>query len=350
MAASRKQSAIEIVDDHRRCIVERVVADMERDGLRWAQPYLPSLTPSNPATGTVYHGGNRLHLALTAFSRGYEDHRWCTFNQIRDRGWHLRKGSKAAIIERWRDFSVREKNEDTGKQEVTGHFLRLIGYWSVFNASEIEGIPPEQRPRHEGDRTAAIAADLIESSRCPVKESRAYMGLAAYAPGNDRILIAPRDTFRSDESFTRVLLHEMTHSTGHPSALDRSMAGRFGSPEYAKEELVAELGSLFTSSDLGIQDAELSGEFYDNHVAYLKSWIRALEDDPSYLFKAASQADKASGYLMERYEAVVAREQPEPERVPERVSLRGEAAAMRRTADAQPSAGASVPDLACAPR
>lgn len=81
----------------------------------------------------------------------------------------------------------------------------------------------------------------------------------------------------------------------------------------------------------------MEGEFYDNHVAYLKSWIRALEDDPDYLFKAASQADKASGYLMERYEAVLGRECEEPELTQEKVSLRGESAAMREAAETQAS-------------
>ena len=91
-------------------------------------------------------------------------------------------------------------------------------------------------------------------------------GEGSLRPISDRILIAPRVTFRSDESFTRVLLHEMAHSTGHPSALDRPSNTDFGSPEYAKEELVAELGSLFASADLGIQSADMEGEFYENHV------------------------------------------------------------------------------------
>lgn len=108
-------------------------------------------------------------------------------------------------------------------------------------------------------------------------------------PLRDAILIAPRETFRSDESFTRTLLHEMTHSTGHPLALGRTMNTQFGSPEYAKEELVAELGSLFMSADLGIQSADMEGEFYDNHVAYLKSWIRALGGRPGLPLQAASR-------------------------------------------------------------
>lgn len=345
--SGKRMSAVERVEQQRAAVVEKVIADMKRDGLRWSEPYLPSLTPHNPVTGTVYQGGNRLHLGFIGLMRGFTDNRWCTFAQVQDAGWRLRKGAKSALIERWKSFARTEENEETGEKEVVGNYLRLVGYWNVFNASEIEGIPPEPVPRHESDRTASIANDLIASSRCPVDESPGYRNLAAYAPTLDRIMIAPRATFRSDESFTRTLLHEMTHSTGHPSALNRVCDTSFGSPEYAKEELVAELGSLFMSADLGIQSADLEGEFYEQHVAYLKSWIGALEDDPDYLFKAASQADKSSSYLKERYDAVVERgvEKDLEERDDGRLSLAGEAKAMREAAHAQPVHDADAPAL-----
>lgn len=347
MVTKKKSSAVERVEEQRTAVVEKVVEDMRRNGLRWSEPYLPTLAPHNPVTGTVYQGGNRLHLAFTGMSRGFTDNRWCTFKQVQDAGWHLKKGAKSAIIERWKAFTVKGENEETGEEEVTGRYMRLVGYWNVFNASEVEGIPAEVTPQHVCDRTAAIAADLIASSRCPVVESPGYLNTAAYAPLSDRILIAPRDTFRSDESFTRTLLHEMTHSTGHPSALDRGCNTDFGSPEYAKEELVAELGSLFMSADLGIQSADMEGEFYENHVSYLKSWIGALEDDPSYLFKAASQADKASAYLKERYDVELGRdpERGRVEREEDRVTLSGEAKAMCDAAKVQTRHERDVPQM-----
>lgn len=259
MSERKKSPAVERVEAQRAHVVEKIIADMRRDGLRWSEPYLPTMTPHNPTTGTVYQGGNRLHLAFVGMERGFTDNRWCTFNQIKDQGWHLMKGAKSALIEKWKAFAIKEENKETGEEEITGHYLRLMGCWNVFNACEIEGIPPWTNPQHESDRTAVVAANLIDSSRCPVMEDGAYMGSAAYAPLRDAILIAPRETFRSDESFTRTLLHEMTHSTGHPLALGRTMNTQFGSPEYAKEELVAELGSLFMSADLGIQSSRHGG-------------------------------------------------------------------------------------------
>lgn len=350
MKSKQKQTPTEIVDNQRQAVVEKIIEDMKRDGLRWSEPYLPTMAPHNPVSGTVYRGGNRMHLAFVGTMRGFSDNRWCTFNQIKDQGWHLMKGAKSALIERWKSYAIREENEETGEEEITGHYLRLVGCWNVFNASEIEGIPPEAVPQHVDDRTASIAADLITSSRCPVMESSAYLGQAAYAPLADRILIAPRGTFRSDESFTRTLLHEMTHSTGHLSALARPCNTDFGSPEYAKEELVAELGSLFMSADLGIQSEDMEGAFYEEHVAYLKSWIHALEDDPDYLFKAASQADKASAYIKERYDDVVERGREEELGEPEQeFSLKGEAEAMRAASKAQEAEpSAPVPEHALA--
>ena len=112
---------------------------------------------------------------------------------------------------------------------------------------------------------------------------------------------------------------------------------RFGSPSYAEEELVAELGSLFLSADLGIQSTDLEGEFYENHVSYLQSWMNALENDPSYLFKAASKADHADTFIMERYEEELGKnieiDAPELE---EEVSLAGESHDMASASEHQP--------------
>lgn len=98
MTKEKKMSAVERVEAQRAAVVQKVLADMKRDGLRWSEPYLPSLTPHNPVTGTVYQGGNRLHLGFIGMVRGFTDNRWCTFKQVQDAGWRLRKGAKSALI------------------------------------------------------------------------------------------------------------------------------------------------------------------------------------------------------------------------------------------------------------
>lgn len=120
MKSKQKQTPTEIVDNQRQAVVEKIIEDMKRDGLRWAEPYLPSLTPHNPVSGTVYQGGNRVHLGFIGFMRGYTDNRWATFNQIKDAGWHVKKGAKSALIEKWKQFAFYKENEDTGEKELAG--------------------------------------------------------------------------------------------------------------------------------------------------------------------------------------------------------------------------------------
>lgn len=111
MKSKQKQTPTEIIDNQRQAVVEKIIEDMKRDGLRWAEPYLPSLTPHNPVSGTVHQGGNRVHLGFIGFMRGYTDNRWATFNQIKDAGWHVKKGAKSALIEKWKQFAFYKESQ-----------------------------------------------------------------------------------------------------------------------------------------------------------------------------------------------------------------------------------------------
>ena len=234
MKSKQKQTPTEIIDNQRQAVVEKIIEDMKRDGLRWQNRIcLPNT--AQPRLRLCVSGRKPCASWLHWFMRGYTDNRWATFNQIKDAGWHVKKGAKSALIEKWKQFAFYKENEDTGEKELAGRYPKLVGYWNVFNAEDIEGIPPENAPVHLNDRTATIAQNLEESSRCPVIESSGYLGSAAYSPATDRILIAPRETFRSDEAFTRVLLHEMTHSTGHlPRSHATSIPGSEAPPMLRK--------------------------------------------------------------------------------------------------------------------
>lgn len=353
--SSSRPSVEDIVRGRRAEIVERVISLMQRDGLRWMEPWLPALTPHNPLSKVTYSGRNRLHLAYAAYAKGFEDRRWCTYNQAENAGWHVRKGERGFLVEKWGVPTHKEtqRDEQTGRDEevtVASGRPRLLRYHVVFNLEQLEGdIPQEEVPTHEADETRGIAENLILSSRCPVVQSTQFLGRAAFAPLEDRIVIAPMDTFRSDECFTRTLLHEMTHSTGHESALNRDIINRFGTPGYAKEELTAELGSLFMSADLGIQNASYDDAHFESHAAYLQSWLSALEDNPSYLFDAAAAADRAGAFVMERYgrqlERTREREVPELEQAEQGYDLASEAREMADASDALSATGHDVPDV-----
>lgn len=304
MSGKKVNKGVERVQGQRRDIVNKFIEGLKNRGLEWCTPYLNGFAPCNPVTGTLYKGANRLHLAYASMISGSSDPRWLTFNQIKQNGYHLKKGSKSVAIERWQTYVTFDKDEldEQGAPKVKGAFTKLIGCWAVFNGADIEGLPELERGEHKHDGTARLAERLIESSRCPVEEDMAHLGSAAYSPTLDMIMLAPRDTFKSDERFTRTLLHEMAHSTGKP--LKRKQEGRFGSQDYAFEELVAELSSVFTSVDLGIQSTKLEDEQAKNHMAYVNSWISILQNRPEVLFRAASLADKATAYIEERFEKV----------------------------------------------
>ena len=300
MSGNSKVQAI--VNEDRKKIVSKIIEDMKREDLDWIEPWFAVQPHKNAITNDVYHGINRFHVGAIAYNSGFSDNRWATFNQIRKAGWKLKKGARSAIVEKWATFLTEEYDEEQNVSETTVHPY-LQAYYRVFNADEIEGIPEIKKEQHKEDCTQQIAECLIESSRCRVVEEKINTAKACYFPTQDRINITGRENFKSDESFTRTLLHEMMHSTGHPKALNRPIVSKINrtKKEYAIEELVAELGALFACQELGIQSARMEGDFYENHVAYLKSWISNLENDPDYLLKAASKAESAMTYILERY-------------------------------------------------
>ena len=303
------KSAHEKIQESRKAIVDKVVELLESGKkLDWSMGWNgTNLNPHNPVSGAKYQGANRLRLAFAAIINEYQDPRWCTFAQARAQDWQIKKGAKGVLCESFiferevkdLDENGKEKRDENGnivyKKEKLEKPIRTT--FTVFNASQIHGIPQLEMPESPStDFQLGVAKVFIDSSDCPI--SYAAQKRAFYAPGLDRIFVPPKEFFKDEESFFATVTHEMGHSTGHKSRLDRNMKGSYGSKSYAKEELVAELCSMFTQSNLNI---ELKGEHFENHAAYLQSWISILKDDPNELFIAAEKASKAADYLYERY-------------------------------------------------
>ena len=180
-----------------------------------------------------------------------------------------------------------------------------MNFFRVFNAEQIDGIGPIPKViPMEKNEMLKLAEEVIASSQCEIVES--MQNRTYYSPKEDKIMLPPRDYFKSQEAFLAVTLHEMSHSTGHPDRLNRPLVNKFGTPEYAKEELNAEFGSAFLQMDLGIK---LSDEAINDHAAYLHSWISVLENDPNELFRAVHNASEISDYLIENYQEFQAEQQ-----------------------------------------
>ena len=306
----------EITKQARENLVKMIFADMERDGMNWSRAWCAG-EPFNPVTGTHYSGRNALLLTYYMREEGMTDPRFMTFRQAKDKGYKIAKGCHSFAIEKWREFFFNSKDKTRKVKQPRNEEERrallddpdiesrwtIVGHHSVFNARDIEGIEPYENV--QGMEGAALLDFLEENSPCPVRE--VMQDHAFYAPKTDRITIPTRAQFENVQSACRVLLHEQTHATGHPSRLDRDQSGTFGSAEYAFEELVAELGSLFTANALGMKLPEIStdcglakSDYWSRHVAYIKGWAKSCEGEEAEetIFRAAAKAGRASDFLM----------------------------------------------------
>lgn len=292
--------------ESRKGIVECMISKMEEGEIAVRDLWRTFSRPYNPESGSTYSGGNWMRLAFAAMEKNYKDSRWMTYKQAKNAGYQVKKGEKSTLLERW----IYEK--EVKEKEQAGNIIKktmkldhpICKYFLVFNAEQLEGIEPlpEIEPMKH-DEMLETAENFIKSSECEIEEimqNRSY-----YSPSKDKIVLPPRDFFVDQEAFLSVVLHEMAHSTGHETRLNRPLMNFFGTKDYAREELNAEMASAFIQSDLGIH---LNGQLLDDHARYLQSWIQILKNDPNELFRAANQADKISKYLTENYKQMLIKE------------------------------------------
>lgn len=293
-------NAKKIVEESRRQIVQGLIDLMESGDLDWSRGWsIAAILPQNPVSKVTYNGGNRMRLMYDAMKNGYDDPRYMTYVQAQQKGWQVKRGAKGRLCEKW-IFERLEDQEDpvTGRKEKALVELKhpMVSYFYVYHASDIEGIVPYVTPNMDHPLSEMIDT-LIRASPCPVKEM--LQGQAYYSPSEDLIVMPPRDFFKTDADFIKTLAHEEGHSTGAPGRLNRNIKNHFGSEGYAREELVAELSSLFLTADLGLPT---DGRVAENTAAYLQSWIGALKEDPDFLFSASSDAEKAAGMIKKNFE------------------------------------------------
>ena len=308
---TKKKSAKEKVEENRKKIVDKLIANMEKGYIfsEWAWNRKAFL-PRNAVTGTQYQGINRLNLSFEAIEREYSDPRWLTLKKANEMGYSIKPGAKGVFCEKW-IWQKLEKvvNEETGEVEkdeegkekcVLVDLERpIINYFYLYNASEIEGFPPYIEPKiNEQSNILDVADSFIVSSECPVEEK--FQEKAFYSPMEDKITLPPRKYFKSDEAFLGTLLHEMSHSTGNEKRLNRDIKNLFGTEKYALEELTAELSCVFLEAELDM-DIDFTRQ---DHINYFNSWIKALKDNPNELYKVCNNASKSCNRLMENYEKV----------------------------------------------
>ena len=297
-------------DEYRAELAETFAHVLEERGLEWRKEWRGSGgdAPHNGITKACYRGSNAFWLSLISMMKGYTDPRWVTMVQIMDNDgkyhpkqkWHLKAGSKATYVEYWYPYDIPNRKAltwDQYKQEIAdgrsdSEFKLSTRYTAVFNACEVEGMPEiptfEETDITQDELIAKLSAGM-EVEILTDGGDRAY-----YSPAHDKIHLPTPGSFTSEYAFNATALHELAHSTGHPSRLNRDMGGFFGSSEYAYEELVAEMCSCFMGINL---DQTASQAHINNHKAYVQSLIQAIRDKPETLIRAIKDAQSAALFM-----------------------------------------------------
>ncbi len=284
--------------EYRDELVKKLCDAMEKGTAPWQKTWTDGDAPFNAVSGRAYHGINSINLALQGQLLGHaEDPRWCTFDQAKEKGWHVRPGEKGTHVEFYKfdekpkvdEFGDPVLDED-GKQEVEKSVL--VRNYVVFHASQIEGITPYVPKARNPIETNEKAERILKESGAEIRHGG---NEAFYSLTGDYIQVPERGQFKTQADYYSTALHELSHWTGHPSRLNRETSSDMNSETYAKEELVAEISSMFVSAETGIPQTQ---EHFDNHAAYVDHWVKAIKEDPNALFRAVNQAQKASEEIL----------------------------------------------------
>jgi antirestriction protein ArdC len=290
-------------------VTNRIIAELEAGRVPWVQPWGrvggtgPAL-PRNALTARCYSGVNVLILWGAVIEQGWPSQSWLTFRQAIEAGGAVRKGERGTTVvyaDRFVPEAEKARAAETGGDAKAIPFLKRF---TVFNVAQCDGLRPG---------LAADPAPLPEREIVPVAESviaasgvdfRIGGNCAFYAPGEDFVQVPPQPAFFEQINYYRTCLHELTHATGHRARLDRKLTTGFGTKDYAREELVAEMGSAFLCAALGIVPTV-------RHADYLASWLEVLREDSRAIFRAASAASKAADWLLARHQQHLAEDSGE---------------------------------------
>ena len=279
-------------------ITSKVLDAMEKDNCcMWAKPWHGVVEGAyNRVTKRPYSLMNQLLLwPLTG--------EFATFKQWTNLGGRIKKGAKAHTVCFWKPNKTEKKDEDgnvvideDGKTVYNTYFI--LKYYNVFHISDVDGVEPlpvDERPNTQFC-DVSDAETIIENYRreTNLKIDHRASNDAYYQPSTDTVVLPKKTQFNTVNDYYSTAFHELTHSTGSVKRLDRGLTGHFGSHEYSKEELVAELGAWYLSSILGL-DTENTAK---QSQAYLVGWLKALKKDPTMLVSAATKAEKAVSYML----------------------------------------------------
>ena len=283
-------------------VTDRIITQLESGVVPWKSPYFSKVGfPRNFSTGRAYQGINVFLLGSLRFTSPH----FLTFIQAKELGGHIRKGEHGSLVVKYGTYTKQEDNAPA--QDEEGETRRFLKAYTVFHASQIEGIEfpkPEDLPELSITEKTALVREIV-SGMPKAPEIREGSAVPCYRPATDCVNMPERRFFDNEEAYYSTLFHELSHSTGHADRLARKSLlenkgmdaeGDTARKIYAEEELVAEMSASFLNAHAGIMESELG-----NSAAYLQSWIDALKskDAKGWVIRAASQAQKAANYILD---------------------------------------------------
>ena len=337
MEEAIKQVDYEKLTPQRKFLFDEVMKNLDEGAGIWKAGWSMPKVPESAITKKQYHGINNVTLSLVAMSRGYGDYRWVTFNQMQEKGWTFKTDEEGNSLGKGAGVSIEYFDlidKQTGKrldrsvldgmtiEEKNDYFTHNVKpirkFYRVFNGDVINGIPAlektEINPMEKVDRVEKLLDYWNENeAKIVYGGSQAY-----YRPKTDEIHLPNREKFFSMQEFYSTALHELGHSTGHESRLNRNIENLFGTPDYALEELRAEIASMFIEQDLEIQ---VDAEHKRNNSAYIAAWKKEIKDNPNALFTAITDADKIAKYVSLKVQQKKNQEQAEQKKSIEKYAI-----------------------------
>lgn len=268
-------------------VTDRIIQQMEQGILPWAKPW-------GGVTGGAFSGTTGKPYSLLNQMLLNKPGAYYTFSQIQKQGGSVRKGEKAQMVVFWKQIPIKEQDCQTG--EVKESLIPMLRYYKVFHVDQCKGINctyvTEEQPHTDEDADSIIRAYLDRSG---VELIQRVSDEAYYSPSKDCVVLPLPEQFKSMEERYSTAFHELAHSTGHQSRLDRLRAtARFGSESYSKEELVAEITATALMNYAGL---ETKGTFR-NSTAYIQNWLTALQNDKRMIISASGAASKAFDFIV----------------------------------------------------
>lgn len=271
-------------------ITDQITTKLEEGTVPWRKPwYGEAGMPKNLVSKKDYRGINVFLLHCL----GYESPYFVTFKQAKKLGGHVRKGEKGCPVVFWKQLDVKDEDE-----EKTVRHVPMLRYYTVFNVAQTEGLEIPVLDVPEREHTPTEAAEQIVQGMPKAPEIKHGQRAASYSPAEDVVRMPRPEVFESGEGYYSTLFHELTHSTGHTSRLDRKLSTEsvaFGSADYSREELVAEMGAAFLCAQAGIETR------LDQSAAYIEGWLKKLKSDRKLVVVAAAQAQKAADFVLARW-------------------------------------------------